>query len=55
MKYAVIIDGIIINVVISDDPDFSDSQGWVALEEGFWIGDLYDAAGGFSHPDVTTV
>lgn len=45
MDYAVIWDGVIVNVADSDDSCFAATQGWVALADGFGIGDLYDGAG----------
>jgi hypothetical protein len=53
MRYAIIDDGVIINVTLCVDADFAASQGWIALDDGFWIGDLWSAEVGFSHPDVT--
>ena len=48
MQYAIIYDGIIVNVAIIDNPDFASVQGWILLDNGFWIGDLWDAERGFS-------
>lgn len=33
MKYAIIEDGVVVNIVVSDDPDFAEEQGWVPAEE----------------------
>lgn len=48
MYYAIIHDGIVINVVVCDDQDFAELQGWVVLDEGYWIDDLWSADGGFA-------
>ena len=48
MQYAVIDGGVVVNVTICDDQDFAAQQGWVALDEGYWIGDLWSADSGYT-------
>lgn len=43
MKYAVIKDGTVINVVIAD-PEFAANQGWIECSEEAGIGWDYDGA-----------
>ena len=40
-NYAIVENSIIINVVLAEK-EFAESQGWILLEEGFTIGDLYE-------------
>jgi hypothetical protein len=58
MNYAIIAEGgggIVNNVTICDDADFAASQGWIKLEEGFWIGDKWDVETGFTKPNLLSV
>lgn len=49
MKYAIISGGICVNIVRSG-AEFAAQMGWVPLEAGYGIGDLYDE-GQWSHDD----
>lgn len=48
MKYAIIENGKVVNVTKADKPL---GENWVELQDGFWIGDLYDG-GVFSKAPV---
>ncbi len=46
MRYAVIENGVCVNIVKSDAA-FAKSMGWVLLPDGFGIGDRYEAGAFF--------
>ena len=48
MLYAVVEEGLVVNVVVCDDDTFALNQGFVALQDGFWIGDSYSSDTGFN-------
>jgi hypothetical protein len=52
MRYVIIVNGVVANIVVCDDANLAEKQGWILLDDGFWIGDLWDVVCGFSHPDV---
>lgn len=41
--FAIIDNGVIVNVAVCDDAVFALACGWVELPDGYGIGDLYDA------------
>ncbi len=55
MRYAIVKDGVVVNVTICSDPEFATSQGWVPLDDDYWIGDFWSVDSGFSHPDVAVI
>lgn len=49
-KYAVIENNLVINVALADEA-FAQSQGWIAIPDGFGIGDSYENGTFVSKPE----
>jgi len=41
MKYAIVENGVVTNIVVSDDPELAEDRGWIEAEGGVSIGWTY--------------